>query len=171
MFVDVKSVISRPITAKWICALLLILILWQISTGVLSLLSLDKTADVRHDQSAMSRQKAKQDSIKKGLITAFFGDYVPNNLNDADIKQSMLDLNVVGIMFANTEGDSQVIIRVAGGDEQTFRIGDSLPGGAVIKRITEQGVLFMRNGALESLSLPKNALTFDPPAQPLENSN
>ena len=83
----------------------------------------------------------------------------------------MLDLKVVGIMFANTEGDSHVIIRTAGGHEQTFRVGDSLPGGVVIKRITPEGVLIGRNGALESLSLPKNALIFEPAAKPLGISN
>lgn len=98
---------------------------------------------------------------------ALFGTYVPVNLGDADIKQSQLDVELVGIMYADKERDSQVIIRSAGGDEQFYMIGDTLPGGAIIKRITRQGIVVLHNGSLESLSLPKNELIFDAPAKPL----
>ncbi len=167
MIVDVKVILARPIVPQSICLVLILLMIWQISAGFFSFFSLDKSSRVRHDQVTEKKVEAKKDSSHVGLNTAFFGDYVPNNLNDADVKQSMLDLKVVGIMFANNEEASHVIIRTAGGREQTFGVGDSLPGGAVIKRVTPDGVLIGRNGALESLSLPKNALTFDPPAKPL----
>ncbi|KTD18582.1 general secretion pathway protein C [Legionella lansingensis] len=96
-----------------------------------------------------------------------FGAYVPTNLADAEIKQSMLDVEVVGILFSNKEENSQVIIRAGGGQEKIYMIGDTLPGGAVIKRISENGVVVLHNGVLESLSLPKNELLFDAPAKPL----
>ena len=99
--------------------------------------------------------------------TALFGHYVPVNLSDAEIKQSMLDVQVVGILFSGKENDSQVILRTGHGEEKYYLIGDSLPGGAVIKRISERGVVVLHNGSLESLSLSKNELTFDVPAKPL----
>ena len=167
MIVDVKLFLSRPIVPQSICLALILLMIWQISAGVFSFISLDKDKGVRHDQVTSNKTEAKKESLNAGLNTAFFGDYVPNNLNDADVKQSMLDLKVVGIMFANSEGASHVIIRTAGGREQTFSVGDLLPGGAIIKRITADGVLIGRSGTLERLSLPKNALTFDPAAKPL----
>ena len=117
------------------------------------------------------RVDVNRESLGAGINRSFFGDYVPTNLNDAGVKESMLDLTLVGIMFGTTEKASHVIIRSSGGHEQPFSVGDSLPGGAVIKRITPDGVLVMRNGTLESLSLPKDALTFEPPAKPLEGSN
>lgn len=98
---------------------------------------------------------------------ALFGDYVPANLSDAEIKQSMLDVQVVGIMFSDKEENSQVIIRTNNGEEKYYVVGDTLPGGAVIKHISAQGVVVLHNGALESLSLPKNELIFDGPAKPL----
>lgn len=98
---------------------------------------------------------------------SLFGAYVPTNLADADIKQSMLDAEVVGVMFATKEEESQVIIRAGGGGQKTYVIGDVLPGGAIIKRITEKGVVVLHKGALESLSLPKNELIFEAPAKPL----
>lgn len=98
--------------------------------------------------------------------TALFGDYVPN-LADGDIKQSMLDFQVVGILYAPSEKDSQVIIRPGGGEDKYYFVGDTLPGGAIIKRISAKAVVVLHKGALESLSLPKNELIFDPPAKPL----
>ncbi|MBA2711379.1 MAG: general secretion pathway protein GspC [Tatlockia sp.] len=101
------------------------------------------------------------------FTTALFGDYLPVNLSDAVIKQSSLDIQVVGIMFAAKESESQVVLRVGGGKENYYVLGDTLPGGAIIKRISSEGVVVLHNGALESLSLPKNELIFDEPAKPL----
>lgn len=79
----------------------------------------------------------------------------------------MLNLEVVGIILATKEEDSKVIIRASDGTEAVYYIGDTLPGGALIKRITEEGILVMRNGELESLSFPRNELIFEPPAKAL----
>lgn len=100
------------------------------------------------------------------LHTSFFGEYVPNDLTN--VKKSMLDVTLVGILFTGRLNDSQVIIRAANGEELNYKLGDSIPGDALIKKITANGVLVERNGALESLSLPKNDLTFKPEAEPLE---
>ncbi|WED43958.1 type II secretion system protein N [Legionella cardiaca] len=118
----------------------------------------------------MPVNKNAQENLRSNspLFTiSLFGDYVPANLTETEIKQSMLDAEVVGIMFDSDENQSQVIIRAGGGQEKIYSIGDSLPGGAIIKRISPNGVVVLHNGALESLSLPKNELTFDAPAKPL----
>ncbi|MFC7782764.1 type II secretion system protein N [Legionella taurinensis] len=96
-----------------------------------------------------------------------FGDYVPVNMADETIKQSMLDVEIVGIMYSTQADDSQVLLRAGGGEEKSYRVGDTLPGGAVIKRIGKDGVVVLHNGTLESLSLPKNELRFEEPAKPL----
>ena len=51
---------------------------------------------------------------------------------------------------------------------KSFGVGDSLPGGGVIKRITPEGILIMREGVIESLSLPKNELFFSMPEEILQ---
>lgn len=101
------------------------------------------------------------------LKISLFGEYVPANLSGAEIKQSMLDVQIVGIMFASKEAQSQVVLRLSGGKEENYTIGDVLPGGAIIKRISPDGVVVLHNGSLESLSLPKNELIFDLPERPL----
>ncbi len=107
-----------------------------------------------------------QKTINYSAQVPLFGVYVPNNLDDG-VKQSMLDLSVVGILLGNEPADSQVIIKSAGGDEKTYKIDDKIPGGAVIKRIMDGGIVVEHEGTLESLSLPKNELTFEPVAKPL----
>lgn len=101
------------------------------------------------------------------FTAALFGDYVPVNMADETIKQSMLDVDIVGIMYSTQPDDSQVLLRAAGGEEKSYRVGDTLPGGAVIKRIGKDGIVVLHNGTLESLSLPKNELRFEEPAKPL----
>lgn len=110
----------------------------------------------------------KQDSFESILNSSLFGVYVPNDLNENSVKKSMLNVTLVGILFADKMDDSQVIIRSAKGEEKTYRIGDTIPGDAVVKRIMASGVLVEHHGTLESLSLPKNELTFEPVAAPLK---
>jgi general secretion pathway protein C len=95
-----------------------------------------------------------------------FGEYVPN-LEDATIKQSKLDLKVVGILYSSEKKASRVIIKASDGKDQSYVVGDSLPGGAVIKKIDRKSVIVLYNGALESLSFPKNELLFQSPPKPL----
>lgn len=122
--------------------------------------SIDHSKNIRMDQKSITG--------KSPLFTiSLFGDYVPVNLADEEIKQSMLDLEIVGIIFATQEKNSQVIIRAGGGEEKIYQVGDTLPGGAVIKRIRQNGVLVLHDGALESLRLPKFDLHFEVPAKPL----
>lgn len=109
----------------------------------------------------------KQDSFNYILNSSLFGVYVSNDLNGDNVKKSMLNVTLVGIMLGNTVEESQVIIRSANGEEKNYKVDDKLPGGALIKRIMAHGVLVERDGALESLSLPKNDLTFEPVAKPL----
>jgi general secretion pathway protein C len=111
---------------------------------------------------------AQQDSFESVLNASLFGIYVPTDLNENSVKKSMLNVTLVGILFADKMDDSQVIIRASNGEEKTYRVGDTIPGDAVVKRIMAGGVLVERHGALESLSLPKNELTFEPVAEPLK---
>ncbi len=54
-------------------------------------------------------------------------------------------------MLDEKEEASQIILRSASGDEKTYGVGDKIPGGAVIKRVTESGVLVEHDGSLERL--------------------
>nr|WP_280176389.1 type II secretion system protein N [Legionella londiniensis] len=144
--------------------ILLFLIFWQIASGMRAVA---QYRDLASAKNIALEQPISQDSfaVAPALNAPLFGEYIPEKLNK--IQQSMLNLEVVGIILADQEENSQVIIRMSDGEEQSFRMGDSLPGGALIKKITEEGILVIRNGTLESLSFPKNELIFEPPAKAL----
>jgi general secretion pathway protein C len=115
-------------------------------------------------------QKAQR---KNAIITkaspvfavSLFGVYVPVNLSD--IKKSQLDLKVVGILYSPILEDSAVMIAATGTLEHSYKVGDTLPGGATIKKISASNVIILHNGALESLSLPKNPLHLEAPPKSL----
>ena len=160
--------LSKRLIAQTVCLCLAVLVLWQLYSGSIALFSLEKTTDIRVTQQTAGSSLPNQNITHAGLTQAFFGQYIPKAIDDAGVKESMLNVQVVGVLFAVPESDSQVILKIARGKEQTFGIGDTVPGGAVIKRITTQGVLVERKGAMESLTLPKNELIFDAQAKPLE---
>jgi general secretion pathway protein C len=111
--------------------------------------------------------QGKQDSLEYILNAQIFGEYVPENLNEDNVKKSVLNVAIVGVLLGDNPDESQVIIRAADGEEKTYKVADKISGEAVIKRIMADGILVERNGALESLSLPKNDLIFEPVPKPL----
>lgn len=111
---------------------------------------------------------AVQDNSFNALLhSSLFGVYVPEDLNQDNVKASRMDLILVGVLFGNSAEESQVIIRTANGEEKTYKVNDKLPGDAVVKRIMPDGILIERHGALESISLVKEDLKFEPLAKPL----
>lgn len=171
MFADVRMIFLKPLVPQLICLILALTLILHLISDIHSLSLLDKAMLVSHDQTMIQNNALQKNASRGKKLIAVFGDYVPKNINEAEVKQSMLDMKVVGIMFAKNAEKSHVILKTSSGQEQTFMVGDELPGGAVIKGITPDGVLVMRNGSLESLSLPKTTLIFEPPAEPLDHSN
>ncbi len=158
---------SRPIVARIVFLGLFIFVFWQFIAGVVSIIRLHDSANDLLVKPAVIEKTSNQRLSKKMLDTALFGKYVPVDLNDSDVKQSMLNLKVVGIMLADNARLSQVILHVASGGDLIFRVGDSVPGGAIIKRITADGIFVEHRGVLERLSFPKNELIFEKQSQPL----
>lgn len=149
-----------------LCLLIALVIIWQLIDGVMTIYALhhQPLPKVQQDQS-QTAVKPKMSSQIANL--PLFGDYVPQNIDDSAIRKSSLNLKVVGVIYAESEEDSQAMIRSSKGEEKMYRIDDILPGGAIIKRITPFGVVINQGGRLESLSLPKDELIFSPPPQPL----
>lgn len=168
-FESIKQYVSRPLSLQLMCGVLIILIIWEIISGIGVLPGLNQEVKARtkntHDKAVSDRERT---TIARHPL---FGEYVPSNLDAAGVRQSMLNLKVVGIVFSENENDSEVVLQEENGQEHFFHVGDSLPGGGVIKRITTEGVLVLRAGGLERLSLPKEELNFEAPPQPMSLEN
>ena len=76
-----------------------------------------------------------------------------------------LGVTVRGILFHPEPSQRQALLAGAGVEEglRTYRVGDDLPGTAVIRFIEPRRIVVERAGALEELPLPRLALDTDVP--------
>ncbi len=162
---------SQPIVLQSIGVVFILLMGWEIVSSVRLFPMLNQK--VQLSESRMQNTGLASSEIAKvdDQAAPLFGDYVPPNLDAAGVSESMLNLKVVGIIFAVDEKDSEVLLQKPDGQEQFFRVSDKLTDGSEIKRITTEGVLVLRNGKLERLSLPKEDVPFENPAQPIRFEN
>lgn len=71
-----------------------------------------------------------------------------------------LQLRLVGVILASPEQFSKVIISEQGGPGKMYQLGDSLPCGATVETITDDGVVLGNGGHLEKLPLHRARLQF-----------
>jgi general secretion pathway protein C len=153
---------------KIIAGVLLALIVLEWISGIRATVRLDKIT-TSHDKPAFKKPSNLKNPTKSSAVTVqLFGDYVPNYVEGAGVDRSSLDVSVVGVLFSSDDSASHVMLALPGGEVKSFGVGDKLPGGAVIKRITSEGVLLLHRGRMESLILPKNELLFSPPSPALK---
>ena len=160
-------ILITPKYARWIisCLILLfsLLILWEFT----SLFFNDRPKILPILENTKPKSKTTQSLDGDLKEASLFGVYVPQDLNEHSVKKSLLQVTLVGIILGEGDEDSHVIIKSSNGDEINYKIGDRV-SGALIKRITADGVLVERDGAIESISLPKESLSFDPISEPLK---
>lgn len=164
MYIDSKMILSRPLIPQLMCIVLVLLIVMQVVQGILSLRQ--NSASLRIVTNELP-DRHKDHRATEQLNVPLFGEYVPETIADNNVKKSMLNMTVVGIMFDSKDKTSHVIIRDANNLQRLYKVGDTLTGNAVIKRITADGVLISRDGLLESLRLSQHKLKFAPPPEPL----
>ncbi len=164
---DIETLFMRPAVAQTILVLMGLVMGRELITDVMSYHSVHVTEDA--NASAGLNQKVVRDQamIQKNLRVSIFGDYIPKALVDLNVKPSDLNMTLVGILFSCTQRGSQALISLANSPADTYVVGDKLPGKVTIKQITPDGVVLEHAGELESLSLPKDELIFDPPPKPL----
>lgn len=108
----------------------------------------------------------KQEKITENLDKTLFGLYLPPEKN-AEIKQSRLKVELIGIMYSEDPQDSLVIIKKSNGEEQGFKEGDTIENEAVIDSILPNGIVVKHNGSLERINFQTDELKFEPIPEPL----
>ncbi|NCT57833.1 MAG: hypothetical protein GW760_09030 [Legionella sp.] len=163
----IKDVLSHANTPKILALALGFLLVLTWGLGVREAYQLDRVTEPHHQPIVNIAEPVKQPKQHKAAQVALFGMYTPDGLEGMGIEQSHVNASILGILYSSNEKSSQVLLEVPGHENKVFNVGDTIPGGAVIKRITPEGVIFMRGGVMERLSLPKNKLDFAPPEQPM----
>ncbi len=80
----------------------------------------------------------------------------PAAVAQQNIPKTKLNLTLRGVYVAETGGGA--IIAEANGKERFYAVNARLSGGVVLKEVHTAHVVLMRNGALETLELPKASL-------------
>jgi general secretion pathway protein C len=167
VYADFKALISKPSMPKFLCGVLASLILIEGLLGFRSFFSTDISSGL--EPSSAAKQPTAPVPVPREMILkiAIFGNYMPENLAEIEARKSTLHLKLMGIILSPNENESAAILQLQSNEEKIFHVGDTVPGGAVIKRINIDDLYMMRNGEVEYLYLPEKPLSFDPPAQPL----
>ena len=158
---DLIAFLNRPLVPKLLCAFwgLMLLLLFMQAESTFWLTEPEAVKVLSANQ--------EEPNVQQSLTIPLFGKYAAINPDGGMLKQSILAVDIIGIMYSTKVSHSQVLIRLNDGEERNYGVGDELPGGAIIKRIKADSVVILYQGALEVLSLPKNTLKFDEPAKPL----
>ncbi len=87
-----------------------------------------------------------------------------------DAPETRLNLTLRGV-FHYPRGENALVIIAAGNrDENFYRVGDELPGGAAIQAIYPDRVILRRDGRHETLSLPQERLEASTAAGPAQTA-
>ena len=75
-------------------------------------------------------------------------------LNPETAPDTRLNLKLRGVFAATNPRHSRAIIADEKNNEDSYAVGDTLPGGAVLNQVFPDKVILEHNGALETLRLP-----------------
>ena len=158
---------STPWVPKLLSAVLGGLIVVELISGVYHLINFERAqARLFAARSTPARTMPAANSAPVDILP-LFGDGLQLDVMDTSIAISPLDATLVGIFYAETQQDCEVILQMPDKQERVFHVGDTLIEGALLKRIERDEVFIVRQGRVERLSLPEKGLHFDPPAKPL----
>jgi len=84
-------------------------------------------------------------------------DAAPDKEEQAPITapETRLNLTLKGLVALDAQEEALAIIAPGRGDEQAYRVGDTVPGGAILHEILPDRVILKRGGRFETLTLPK----------------
>lgn len=94
--------------------------------------------------------------------------------NAADAPQTSMPLVLTGIIAADDPRNGLAILGENATSAKVFAVGDTVPGGVKLHSVYNDRVILDRNGALESLTLPRQsggAGTAPPPSANLPTEN
>lgn len=159
---------------SWLNAFLVVMLAWtfaQFTWRLLPQVEVGGIVVADSSSSAPSAGRAPASRMALGPVAALhlFGDTneAPAKLEQAPISapETRLNLTLKGLIALDSQQEALAIIAQGRGDEQAYRVGDAIPGGAVLHEILPDRVILQRAGRFETLTLPKESMeNHDAPA-------
>lgn len=103
--------------------------------------------------SAASPAKKPTPTHKPVILSDLFGDAKKQPIpRTTSLPQTRLQLSIRGL-FANADGSGQALISANSKSAKLYRVGDELPGNAVLESISAEHVVLKRAGRFEQLRI------------------
>ena len=136
---------------------LLAALMFTLAQWVWLLLPAPKAAISQAQQTLPSASAPLTPSLLASIATARLWGALPAAAPLATATQdTRLPLSLRGII----SGQGLALIETSGSGTKVYRVGDTLPGGALLKEVLDDHVLLERGGVIERLALPKQSLSF-----------
>lgn len=93
---------------------------------------------------------------------AMFGEPDPADepdsvdLANVEAPETQLNLSLRGVLATADESVARAIIAAGNGDDKSYRVGDTIGSGAILRAVYPDRVILERNGELETLRLPRD---------------
>ncbi len=152
----------------------LLLVLWLAwQAADLSWLLLSGDARQQADQPApvvapVERRRGGHDpqQIANWHLFGVAGRDAPVKKAPVDAPETRLKLTLRGVFSSHDKANARAIIGDPRGKEESYAIGDPLPGGAKLSEIYPDRIILERNGRFETLRLPRERSPAGAPAKP-----
>ena len=117
-------------------------------------------------QEAQQKSRAQQQSDRPPSRAVdleeltFFGkpgeDAAPQLTETENLPETNLQLVLRGVMSGDSERRDSALVEGPDGETEVYRLNESLPGDAVLRKVHRKRIVIERGGALETLSFPEN---------------
>ncbi|NOZ53208.1 MAG: type II secretion system protein GspC [Gammaproteobacteria bacterium] len=148
-----------PVVAAIIAVLLLTHSLAGLTWSLMPLPELqDEKQQLQRPQQDNLQAKQDQPLAQKIRQWHLFGKVEPKKIIKNDkpliVPETRLNLKLKGVFASTDMAAARAIIADAKGSEDSYRINDEVPGGAILNEIYANRVILEHNGRLETLKLP-----------------
>ena len=152
---------QTPLFINIINGLLVVWLAWQLaglSWSVLPSSPREESAVAEPEPQPVQR---KQAVVNEKLLADLhlFGEAgqqaAPKKVAPLSAPETRLKLTLKGVFASDEKGVGRAIIGDPKGKEESYSVGDPLPGGATLSEIFPDRIILERNGRFETLKLPK----------------
>jgi general secretion pathway protein C len=118
--------------------------------------SVNDTAQAQKTAILENNQLLSTDNYQQISEWHLFGQAEVATPNDTEIVETQLQLKLLGTFVSSTLATAMsAVVQSDDGSQKKYKVGDTLPGGAVLEEIFTSRVLLSHNGRRESLALQR----------------